>query len=270
MTTSLASKQTQGPSLLVKLGKKVRPGINRLLAKQSKIGDSSVFDPQQFPFTALLEHSAATIAREAASVLAEQRRIHAVSDVSPDHERIANDKRWKSFFLLGYGYKFDHNCARCPETTRVLEQIPNLNSGFFSIMQAGGKIPPHRGVTKAILTCHLGLQVPQDSANCVMRVGDRNCQWQQGKALVFDDTYEHEVWNQTNEDRIILLLQFKRPMNWQGRLLGNLFLKGVRVSSFVQQGRRNMVSLDQALGYDASSSPWTGNTASTSSMGHMG
>ena len=254
---ALAGKQrSSGSSMFVRIGKKVRPGVNRILANHSAVGDQPVFDSQFFAFTRLLESKATNIAEEARNVLAERNRIHPVAEVSPDHERIAQDKRWKSFFLLGYGYRFDHNCALCPETTRVLEQIPDLNSGFFSILQAGAKIPPHRGVTKAILTCHLGLQVPEDQPNCAMRVADQVCHWDQGKSLVFDDTFEHEVWNRTSQDRVILLLQFKRPMSWRGRLVGDLFLQGVRASSFVQQGRRNMVTLDQARGYEASSSRW--------------
>ena len=254
---SLAGKQRRsGSSMFVKIGKKVRPGVNRILARHSEVGDCAVFDSQRFPFAELLESQAEVIAAEAKNVLAERNRIHPVAEVSPDHERIAKDKRWKSLFLLGYGYRFDHNCALCPETTRVLEQIPDLNSGFFSILEAGAVIPPHHGVTKAILTCHLGLQVPEDLQNCAMRVDDQICHWKQGKSLVFDDTFQHEVWNRTTQDRVILLLQFKRPMDWRGRLVGDLFLEGVRASSFVQQGRKNMVTLDRSLGYKASSSRW--------------
>ena len=234
VTRTTKDQPGSGSSLLVKYGKKLRPAMNRVFAKQSQVGDAPVFDNAHFPFTKLLEDNTDIIHREAGKILSERRRIHAVSDVSPDHERIAHDKRWKSFFLIGYGYKFDHNCAICPETTKILEQIPNLNSGFFSILQAGAEIPPHCGVTKAILTCHLGLQVPRDSQHCVMRVADQTCHWESGKAFVFDDTFEHEVWNHTREDRVILLLQFKRPMAWRGRVLGDLFVKGVRVSSFVQ------------------------------------
>lgn len=256
MNTKTIKRRASRPSMLVRVGKRARPGINKILARHSTVGDRAVFDERQFSFTSLLEDRAEVIAQEANSILAERERIHPVAEVSPDHERIAKDKRWKSFFMLGYGYRFDHNCARCPETTKTLEQIPDLNSGFFSILEAGANIPAHRGVTKAILTCHLGLQIPQSQSNCGMKVADQICNWQTGKTLVFDDTFQHEVWNCTHEDRVILLLQFRRPMDWQGRLIGSLFLQGVRASSFVQDGRKNMVSLDQATGINATSSRW--------------
>ena len=109
---SLAGKQrSSGSSMFVRIGKKVRPGVNKILASHSAVGDLPVFESELFSFTQLLESKAATIAEEAKKVLAERNRIHPVAEVSPDHERIAQDKRWKSFFLLGYGYRFDHNLS---------------------------------------------------------------------------------------------------------------------------------------------------------------
>ena len=246
-------KKNKPSSRLVKVGKRVRPYIDSLLAANSLVGDRPVFDEVNFPFTRLLEENADVIAAEARQIIAERNGIHAIREISPDHKRIATDRRWKSLFLIGYGYRFDHNCNRCPETTRLVEQIPELNSAFFSIMEAGAEIPRHRGVTKAFLTCHLGVVVPEDRLNCGIEVHDQTCNWEAGRAIVFDDTFEHEAWNRTEQDRVILLLQFKRPMNLIGRLLGNLFLTGVRFSSFVQDGRKNLVAKDRALGLNASS-----------------
>ena len=253
-TASPKTKRVKPSSTIVKIGKKIRPWVNRVLADHSKIGDQPFFDEASFAFVPLLEANADIIAKEAQAVLAERDGVHAVSDVSPDHKRIAHDKRWKSLFLFGYGYRFDHNCARCPETAKILEQIPGLNSGFFSIMEAGAEIPRHKGVTKAILTCHLGLHIPEDRKSCGIEVRDETYNWTKGKAVIFDDTFEHEAWNRTTDDRVILLLQFKRPMSLIGRIVGGLFLTGVRLSSFVQDGRRNMVTRDKADGLDASSS----------------
>lgn len=246
-------KKAKPSSKLVKIGKKIRPKIDRVLAAHSKVGDRPVFESADFPFTNLLESNADIIRREAKAVIEEDHGVHAVSDVSPDHERIAHDRRWKSFFLIGYGYRAEHNCTRCPETTKILEQIPGLNSGFFSIMEPGTKIPRHRGVTKAVLTCHLGLMIPEERSACAIQVDEQTCHWESGKTLVFDDTFHHSAWNLSEQKRVILLLQFKRPMRMPGRLLGQLFLSGVRASTFVQEGRRNLVEKDRALGLDASS-----------------
>ena len=81
-----------------------------------------------------------------------------------------------------------------------------------------------------------------DSANCRMRVIDEWVQWEEGKALIFDDVVNHEVRNDTDETRIVLLIQFKRPVGIVGKIVGGLFLEGVRRSRFVQDARRGIAN----------------------------
>ena len=245
-----------GSSALVRIGKRLRPGVDKILAKQSRVGDPSVFDTGDFPFVSLLEENWETIAAEAQSIVAERDGVHSLVDVSPDHQGIADDKRWKSFFLVGYGYRIDHNCARCPKTAELIENIPGLISAFFSILEAGAEIPPHRGVTKAMLTSHLGLSIPIDRDKIGLRVVDDVLRWEQGKVLIFDDTFEHEAWNRSDEDRVVLLMHIKRPMKTIGRWLGGLFLEGAKASTFVQDARKNLLTKDKAQGFDASSQRW--------------
>jgi beta-hydroxylase len=164
-----------------------------------------------------------------------------VREVSPDHAKIALDEKWRSFFLYGYGIRIDQNCARCPKTAAILEQIPDLLTAFFSVMLAGAHVPRHTGPTKAILTAHLGLIVPREREKCHMEVGDtNNVVWDEGKMVIFDDMYPHEVWNDTNEDRIILLLHVKRPLKFPGSALRDLFFAGLRASPFVRDGLENL------------------------------
>ncbi|HEX8420856.1 MAG TPA: aspartyl/asparaginyl beta-hydroxylase domain-containing protein, partial [Sphingomonas sp.] len=151
-----------------------------------------------------------------------------------------------SFFLWGYGYPIDDNLARCPHTREVVERIPGLNSAFFSILAPGTHIPEHRGVTKGLLTCHLGLIVPREG-NLRMRVDDRVVRWSEGETLVFDDTYPHEVWNDTDETRVVLLVQFERPLRNPGKWIADLFLRIVRRSAFVQEARANIASWNAAV-----------------------
>src|SRR3546814_4735954 len=75
--------------------------------------------------------------------------------------------------------------ARCPRTATLVAGIPNLNSAFFSILAPGTHIPDHRGVTKGLITCHLGLIVPRDG-DVRMRIGDRIVRWAEGETLVLD------------------------------------------------------------------------------------
>ena len=85
------------------------------------------------------------------------------------------------------------------------DRAPNA---FFSVLRAGARIPPHTGVTNMRATIHLGLIVPPD---CAFRVGNEVRAWQAGKAWAFDDTIEHEAWNESGEDRVILIVDGWNP-----------------------------------------------------------
>ncbi len=95
-------------------------------------------------------------------------------------------------------------------------------------------------MTKGILRSHLGLIIPKDREKCRIRVGDEICVWQPGEIFVFDDTYEHEVWNDTDEERVILLFDFDRPMRLWGRALNSGFLKLMKLTAFYQEPRKNL------------------------------
>jgi beta-hydroxylase len=232
---------------LFKFGKKIRHKVSAVVARSSLVGDQPVYDPGQFGWIAGLEAYSAEIRRELDAVLAYREAIPPLASISPDHRRIAPPGKWKSFFLHGYGYKVEENCARCPVTAALVEQIPGLNSAFFSILEPGAHIPRHRGVTKAILTAHLGLVVPKQSRACRMAVEDEILRWEEGRTLVFDDTFHHEVWNDSNELRAVLLIQFRRPVGMLGRLAGEAFLFGIRHSRFVQDARAEIGRWEGAM-----------------------
>lgn len=231
----------QSQALIVRIGKKLRPAINSVVARYSDVPNDPVLDAGSFEWTGRLRAAWKDIRAEAAAVLANPDHLPALSSISPDHKGIAPTSEWKSFFLHGYGNAVPENLARCPRTAKLLETIPRLNSAFFSILQPGAHIPPHRGVTKGLLTCHLGLFVPPGDS-CRMRVDDRIVHWAEGETLLFDDTYRHEVWNDSNQTRVVLLIQTERPARFPGNAVAGAFLWGVRRSSFVRDGVRNLES----------------------------
>jgi beta-hydroxylase len=142
--------------------------------------------------------------------------------------------------MWGYGYRVDANCARCPETIKLVEQIPGLRTAMFSIHAPGVHIPLHKGVTKGMITCHLALKTPTAREKCRIEVNGESYSWREGETFIFDDTYKHEVWNDTDEDRVILLIQFDRPLRFPGSLLRSAILGAIRLSPFVQDAKRNM------------------------------
>jgi beta-hydroxylase len=232
---------------LFRLGKRLRHRVSAVIARSSRVGDGPLYDPALFPWIATLEARWEEIKAELASVLAKESAIPPLASISPDHRRIAPPGKWKSFFLHGYGYRVEENCRRCPVTAALVSNIRGLNSAFFSILAPGTHIPRHRGVTKAIMTAHLGLIVPAPPEACRMQLADRIVHWQEGRTLVFDDTYHHEVWNDTDRPRAVLLLQFRRPVGPVGRIVGGLFLAGIRHSRFVQDGRRSLGDWEAAM-----------------------
>ena len=120
-------------------------------------------------------------------------------------------------------------------------------TAFFSVLLTGSHIPRHTGPTKAILTAHLGLTMPRNPEACRVQVDDRDVTWEEGRVVVFDDMYPHEVWNDSSDDRVVLLLHVKRPQRFPGSLVRDEFFSALRRSSFAQDGLRNLEQWEKAM-----------------------
>jgi aspartyl/asparaginyl beta-hydroxylase (cupin superfamily) len=132
------------------------------------------------------------------------------------------DNKWNLFPFLTPGREFEDNQKVCPETTAALKQIPGLTMGVFSWLRAGSAIKPHVGFTDVVLRSHLAVKVPQSGEDFGFRVGESTRQWEEGKVMVFDDMHNHEAWNRTEEDRVVLMIDFLRPWKWRTSSLGYL------------------------------------------------
>lgn len=240
-----ATAATGKRPMLLRYGKHLRGFFDRLIASSSLVSNDPVLDVRDFAWTQGLRDNWQAI-RDEAIRAALDRQAPSLSSISPDHRAIAPVDQWRSFFLWGYGYCVEENLAVCPVTTEAVAKIPNLNSAFFSILAPGTHIPAHRGVTKGLITCHLGLIVPRDG-DVRMRVDDRIVRWAEGETLVFDDTYDHEVWNDTANTRVVLLVQVKRPLRNPGRWIAETFLNVIRRSAFVQEARDNVMAWNAAM-----------------------
>ncbi len=236
-----------GRPLLIRFGKHLRGFFDRLIASGSLVPNDPVLDVRDFAWTQSLRDHWRAVRDEAIAVAMAGEAAPSLATISPDHRSIAEVGKWRSFFLWGYGYRIDANADRCPVTASLVERIPGLNSAFFSILAPGTHIPDHRGVTKGLITCHLGLIVPRDG-DVRMRVHDRIVRWAEGETLVFDDTYQHEVWNETAGTRVVLLIQFERPLHGFGKRIADAFLGVVKRSAFVQEARTNIDRWNAAVG----------------------
>jgi aspartyl/asparaginyl beta-hydroxylase (cupin superfamily) len=121
---------------------------------------------------------------------------------------------WSVLPLCENGWLMPSIIERCPRTWEAVLQTPLPRiSGWgptvlFSLLKAGARIAPHNGMFNTRLICHLPLIVPP---GCRFRVGNEVREWEVGKLLIFDDTIEHEAWNGSGEDRLILIFDIWRP-----------------------------------------------------------
>lgn len=241
-----AMQAEQNRPLIIKIGKQLRGLFDWLIASSSLVPNDPVLDERDFPWTAMLRDNWQAIREEAIKVALKGQAVPSLAAISPDHRSIAEVDKWRSYFLYGYGYSIEENLAPCPRTAEVIAKVPGLIMAFFSILAPGTHIPDHRGVTKGLITCHLGLIVPEDG-DVRMRVKDRIVRWSEGGTLVFDDTYRHEVWNDTSATRVVLLIQFERPLRQPGKWFADFFMGFVKRSAFVQEARDNIRSWNAAI-----------------------
>ena len=236
MSPSRPAKKTQ--TIGVKVGKKLRAPFDRLFERQSPVPNSRYLDPALFAWAEPLRRGWKEAQAELDEIMKERDGLPDLAKVSPDHRRIAKGGKWKSFFFQAYGYRVGPNIARCPKTAALIDEIPGVMVAFYSVMEPGIRVPRHRGLTKAVLNVHLGLRIPAGPDRCGISVGGEVRGWTEGEVLILDDTYHHEVWNETDRPRAVLFLQIRRPVRPLGKLVGDAFLGVVRYTNYVQEGRR--------------------------------
>jgi aspartate beta-hydroxylase len=125
-----------------------------------------------------------------------------------------HSRRWSAFYLWRDGKPMEEHLRRCPRTAQLLACLPLLDipgyapTAFFSILDAKSHIPAHTGVTNTRVIVHMPLIIPPA---CRFRVGSTTREWRPGEAWVFDDSIEHEAWNDSDVPRAILILDVWNP-----------------------------------------------------------
>ena len=158
------------------------------------------FDPAAFPFTAPL-------CENWRAILAEYEGVRGHLADWPERELYGEG--WKVYGLYDFprGGALAANIERCPLTAGlVARQVPAHGAAGFSVLAPRTRIRPHRGFQGEFLRCHLALKVPGEG--CALKVAGETRRWRAGEALVFDDRVEHEAWNDHDEERVVLLLDF--------------------------------------------------------------
>lgn len=174
-----------------------------------------------FPWHAELEARTTLIRDELQAVLSHAQDLETFLKFnSPDDAAAylrssgSQEAGWDAYFFYRHGTRYDTQCARCPQTSALLDALPLVRirdhapETLYSVLRPGTHILPHRGVTNTRLVTHLPLIVPPD---CALRVGGDIHTWQEGRCVTFDDTFEHEAWNNSDQTRVVLILDSWNP-----------------------------------------------------------
>ncbi|NUR44826.1 MAG: aspartyl/asparaginyl beta-hydroxylase domain-containing protein [Sphingomonas sp.] len=179
------------------------------------------YDPADFDWSAKIEAQTATVRAELVELLKQgtdnfRPYIQAgEGDVRLDaNKALVENRDWSALFLCENGKPDEALIERCPATWAAVNQAPLASipgwgpTVMFSLLKAGARIEPHTGMFNTRLVCHLPLIVPP---KCIFRVGNEVREWREGKLFIFDDTIEHEAWNDSDQDRVVLIFDIWRP-----------------------------------------------------------
>jgi aspartyl/asparaginyl beta-hydroxylase (cupin superfamily) len=182
--------------------------------------ETQFYRRQDFPWLAAIEAGTDDIRAECLAALGAEEAgcspyIQYPDGVPLDQwAELNHSPRWNAFHLLKSGVWIDENCAACPKTLAALAHVPGADlpgrgpNIMFSVLKPRTRIPPHTGVANTRLVVHIPLIIPP---GCGFRVGNDTRPWVPGEAFVFDDTIEHEAWNDSDQVRIVLIFDIWHP-----------------------------------------------------------
>jgi aspartate beta-hydroxylase len=160
--------------------------------------------PQEFALVRDLERNAPRIVAEAGGIKGQ--------DYTDEIEKIGRSGRWTVFPLYERGARNERNCKVCPAATKIVEAHPNVaimaGKVYFSCLDPHTRVAAHKGPTNMRVRCHFGIDTPVD---CGIRVGTVTKRWTPGRCIVFEDSFEHEVWNLSGCRRVVLVVDLWHP-----------------------------------------------------------
>jgi len=226
----------------------IRALMERTITRLTRDGNRTFFETESFPWVASIEAGSTAIRTEMDTLLVHRDKIPNFQDISEDQNVLTEGDRWKTYFLYAYGHQAERNCAQCPKTARLLASIPGLKTAMFSILAPKKHVPEHRGPYKGVLRYHLGLIIPEPNTSCRIRVADEVRSWQEGKSLIFDDSHLHEVWNDSDSWRVVLFVDFLRPLPFPLSLLNRVMVWRISRTAFITDAMERVRKLGFDLG----------------------
>lgn len=201
--------------------------LNCLFYIFSKVSNKPYLDLDDFPQLQPLQANWQVI-RDEAMQLNHAAEIKASDDLDDLGFNSFFRTGWKRFYLSWYGEPVASAARLCPETIKILSTVPDIKGAMFAMLPPGAKLVKHRDPYAGSLRYHLGLQTPNDDG-CYIEVDGERYSWRDGEAVMFDETYIHYAENTTNQNRIVLFLDIKRPVtfapvDWFNRLFSRVVM----------------------------------------------
>jgi aspartate beta-hydroxylase len=182
------------------------------------LGESAYIDRSRFDWIEALEAQTELIRAELMALLPSSQgreRVFTTEDLERQNLRgLDVPPSWNGYYFYRHGVRRDDNCSSCPATAQALERLPLVHvrehgpEVLYSVFTPGTHLLPHCGVTNTRLVGHLALLIPED---CALKVGGEIYHWVPGKVVVFDDTYEHEAWNRSQQTRVVMIFDVWHP-----------------------------------------------------------
>lgn len=211
-------------------------GVERCLLAGMRRPD--FLSPNDLPWAPRLEESYREIRDELLRYRDAGAVLPAFSDISPEQYKIS-DRRWQSIMLLAYGRPIAGYADAFARTRDLIAGIPGLRTAMFSVFQPGARLAPHRGPYAGLLRYHLALIVPPVPEQCALVLNGKTRHWHEGESLLFDDTFEHEAWNESPTERVVLFLDIERPLPPLRAALNRLMIFLISRSPFIGAVLRN-------------------------------
>jgi aspartyl/asparaginyl beta-hydroxylase (cupin superfamily) len=164
------------------------------------------YKAEEFEFTQRLEAAYSDIRREVEGLLAHH--VSRFQAYAGGHGHV--EQGWNNFYFYLFGKKNETNFSLCPKTVEIFDSIPHIDKtmAMFASLNPHSGLPPHTGPANGILRVHLPLIVPE---NCRLKVGEEERKWEEGKVMVFDDSFIHDVQNNSNDIRVVLFFSIFHP-----------------------------------------------------------
>lgn len=199
--------------------------------------DKDIISSLSIPFNEVLTQNYKLIKKEFEQVFV-SKSLENIEDFYKVDTYIGQDDQWKAYPFIIWNHKFESNLKKCPEVDNLLKEIPGCTSAMFSVLLPGKHILSHKGVYKGVIRCLLTLEL-KENAVCWIQVNNNKIFFKEGEAIYFDETFEHEVKNESDHIRAVLYLDIYRklpfPLNILNRTLFYLFSKSPYMQTIIKE-----------------------------------